>query len=608
MIYFIRRQSLRISHPSRIKERVAYLPTLRSVKGNAHFILDKIQSEVKIFNKLFLVMPCRGNAPKKYFDYLAKIYNKPKISFRTLASDACPYSKLMYLYACMTLYIKSKDYNLRRQLVKNMMCNFHVSPVIKRRVTFNKLATCNFYAGTGDTSFKILANRKIISGCVPNPFEITVKGHPVKFRPILMNSYVHHTSDTMRVKNYHDKTKSIECFEISSAKPQLVKFIHKSEVNKMSIRLSQTSDAFFYVCNLTKKTTAIYAEQKKQFGTNMTSRQNDLNVNVELEINNEPVKVFVITAETKPQAIKTITWLKDNDNEIDFLLTKREILVNKLTENVLTELYNSRYINGSKLRTKYLDALKYIPSLHLPSHVIPIETQADFFKVIDNLDVYRKLSELGLSFNVIFLYSSQNGVTEVIKSFMDTEVAKELIKRQLFLYFIDKMTTPVDVVNLLYKAFKAGKEFVIVPNVPIATTHKKVMITTQVKDNAQVIIITSQLNKAIQITATIPIDIGKKQDCYFMLSSVIAKIGTKLVITSMRSGRTYTLKIPKGTKVFSAQGMPIHESGEYTTDKILLQIETKLKPYEERIFEITKQSMNSIQNQIESISALYGTM
>ena len=599
MVNFLTKRTFRFAKNTKIRERVALLPPVKLLKHDTNFILGKIIHEAKIFNRLCLVTQCIGRSPKEYMEYIGKIYINPKKRFSeipvsdciTFGKEKCPYQRLMYLYACLTLYSKIKDKLTRKQLIKNMMYCFYADAIIKRRVKFTKLATCKYFA-LAPSCFKVLGDRKIISRHSQPKFDITIKGHPVQFDMHFSDSCVLYSGKDMLVRESCAKSEQVTCYSIKPRTNQSIKFSYKTEQEKMGFRLSQTANAFFCVCNLTKKTIAIYTESKERFGTNMTGRANDLKVNIELELQaGKPADIFIIEAGCKQEALKTIARLKDKGGRVNYLLTKTEIFNNAKVEGLLSEVYNSKYIQGTKLRLKQLQTQKIVPTLHLPTKVIIIENQQDFFDFVDNLDIYRRVISLGMSMNIICLYSSQNDVTEIMHSFMDTQIARHLIENNIFIFFVDKMTMPIETVNLFCKMHEASQSITtyLPVNVPV-TTHSKVLVSTQIKEQVQSIIVASKLNKSVEVGISVPLS---------FTTSIISKTGARLNITSTRTGRSHTIKLPNGVTVYNAIGIPLSERMEYITDKIIIQIQTRMKPYEEKIFEVKKMPITSIENSSE---------
>jgi len=78
-------------------------------------IFQKINHEIKIFNKMHLIMPSKKGVPLLYLKWLERLHAEPRR--RVKSTDG--FERLLYLCAAAKLYESSRDEPVRRQLLKN---------------------------------------------------------------------------------------------------------------------------------------------------------------------------------------------------------------------------------------------------------------------------------------------------------------------------------------------------------------------------------------------------------------------------------------------------------------------------------------------------------
>jgi hypothetical protein len=120
----------------------------------------------------------------------------------------------------------------------------------------------------------------------------------------------------------------------------------------------------------------------------------------------------------------------------------------------------SKFVSGEKLKQRMAVAMRYVPTLNLPTIVFDIVDADELFGVIDNFENFKKITQAGVNFNVIVMYSSQNDIVrEFIGAFTDKGRAIELIRSGVFLFFIDKVSTHNDAIYYFSKMADAGNSF-----------------------------------------------------------------------------------------------------------------------------------------------------
>jgi hypothetical protein len=152
------------------------------------------------------------------------------------------------------------------------------------------------------------------------------------------------------------------------------------------------------------------------------------------------------------------------------------------------------------------------------------------------------------------------------------------------------MKAAVGVVNFICEMHEAqSRRHKTLPITAPVSSHKKVLVVTQVNHNIHSIFMTSELNKTTQTTALVPLEAFKRVEGTMMpLPSVVSRAGNRLKITSQKSGHSTTYRLPKGCFAYTQSGDLINKK-EHMATRVILKIETTLKPYQEKIFEVVRQ-------------------
>lgn len=555
--------------------RSRHIARLRVMCASRHWAIKKTTHEVKFFNKLRIVTPNIRGLPKSYIDYLARLHINPK--YYPENPDA--YERLYYATACTNLFNQKKQY----QLLKNLMKIFVVQKIIKKKTHITKLVSGDFYP-TQQPLFKVLRGQtfsKIIQRGQEPQFEIKT---PLK--EIFSNSYVSYIADDVVVKNFVDSDLPAECYEIKTYKQ--IKFTLKTAHDKFKLNISQTADALFF--GRTNAVTAIFVMAKsKQFGTNLATKHNEFHANITIC---GKAKVFVVRGKTKSDVQKTIQQIRERRGELNYLIDEN---INSQLEHLLERMYFSRYITGEKLRRGFLDTQKLIPTLHLPTLVHVIESQDDLFGIIDSFDDYSALAEMGLQYNLVVMYSSQNAIVrEMVEHFVSRPAVQDLVTQGVFMFWVDKMRAKQEAVYYLSKMNESGNlpSVGAIINRP-SCTDSRIIISRVTHGNIQSIFLNNPINRSVACQVTVPLHIGRAvEHSLFVLPSVVTRTGQRLKITSQKTGHTQTLRVPTGARVYTVAGKPL-DDGEHQTDTLLLVMEARIKCYGEKIFEIKKDLVKS---------------
>ncbi|MCL2569847.1 MAG: hypothetical protein FWE16_01415 [Firmicutes bacterium] len=569
----------------RTHDAIARIKIPIEFRNQSHYVFKKLIHEIKIFNAMRVVMPHTGRSITENLKILGRLHIDPKCNIPL--ED--PYTRLFYAYSSLTLHLREKDFIRRRQLLKNSLPIFVNQLFIKQIIKINKIITKRYYP-CPQPLYKLLGG-EFLSRQSESNYEIKVGGAKEILNTQFSDSYILQYYKDILVKSYVDKHFPVKCFELKTNKK--TKFIWKTNMDKLELNMSQTADIFYYICHTSKRTFAIYVpDVKKMFGTNMTSRNPDLEIHITIGTD---AKIYVVNGTSKAEVQSIIQKLTLADSRLDYLLNDTEINANKRIQNIITKMHNAKSITGEGLRKKYLATTKIIPTLYLPTLTYVVESQEDFFAIIDNFDNYERLASLKIQFNIIILFSSQNHVVrEIIAAFTNTREVYDLINLGIFMFFVDKMTTHTHVVNFLSHMNAAQEESKRFIGLTAPTSnHKKIIVATDEKNGSQNIFVTSSLNKSMPTSIFIPMDISKSHEkSFFALPSVIKKQSGGIKITSQKTGHSYILQLQKGVKVYTSCGLPI-DTQEYQTDKLIFVMETVLKPYEEKIFEIKKSKEDS---------------
>jgi len=567
----------------------------------SHYIFKRTIREVILARRLKFNMQCERGIPKQYIEYLGKIYINPKY----MPKFETGVERLLYLYAIMNLYIKTECLLTKRQLIKNAMIAFIVEVTKKRESKIKKIVQKKYYL-TNQSQYKVMAGKSkskvVVKQSLPN-FEIFTDKKKISLQAVATNSYINYHGKNLSVKHYIDKSLPIECYDIKSNIN--FKFALNTKKDKMKYSYSQTSDTYFFTCNSEKSAGAVFVMcDKKEFGTSLAKRRiSDLEIYVELD---GIAKVFVIVGTCKQEVMATIQKIRETGGQLNYLQTKEEIINTKRIESLLESSHNSRYISGEGLRSKFLATCKVIPTMHLPTITYIIESQEDFFDIVDNFQYFGKLGEMGVSFNIALIYSSQNDVVrEIINAFMNTKEVHKLIEIGIFMFFIDKITVQKDVIYYLCKIQESQFMNVLYTGMNHTTSsNSKVMVSSSVSGNCLSVFANNKSNKETITQVLVPLNIGREvENSLFLVPSVICRNGMKLKVTSQKTGHSYNIKLPAGCLVYDNLGKIIEDKGnEHSCDKIILKFEIKIKSYGEKIIDIKKESRDEKLDKMHKIS------
>ena len=529
-------------------------------KGNA-----KLLNEIKIFNRMGLVMPCRRGVPVLYSQFLGRLVLDP--SFVVRNSDGI--ARLLYVCAAMNLFGNSKEGIVRRQLMKNCVYVFGQKDVVKRKIPLRggvAAKQTGWFSLATTPRFKYLGNQFIFA-------------QNRKDRP----SYTIYDGK----KHSADKVLPVQCFETTAEK-----FVHFVAPEKFKYNLSHTADTFYAVGD--GKAVGVYVPDKVTFGSSIcehggSQKGDDLKVYA----TSEGDKYYVVTAKTKSEVTSIVGLLKKRRGKLDFLLTADE--ANEVTqiESLFNRAWSSRFVKGDNLKDKFATASKYVPTLFLPTLVYAIEHTDDFFAVVDSFKLFHRIAKTGNNMNVVFLYSSMHDeAREVIKAFADKDEARELIAAGVFLFFVDRIKADSKAVNYLSLMADAKSPFKI-KGCPEnrGGVFDSIETITHISNSFPIthtVYVRNTLKQPTRTKTNIPLDVGNElEGLPFGMPAICRRVGANLQVTSLKTGRSSTYKLPPGAVITDNFGRAIGDT-EIACERVFIQCDIRLTGFEEKVLKIIK--------------------
>jgi hypothetical protein len=531
-----------------VKERITRIE--KRLSCGAGLISKKLHREICIFNSMKLVMACRNKVPVLYSQFLGRLVIEPRWVIR--GSDA--FMRLLYVCAAVNLYANSCDPLVRRQIMKNCLYVFGQKDIIKSKRNFDLV--CRKFTVHKGSRFKYLGGKFILEqNRTDSPSYCVYKAR----------------------KHYADKLLPAQCFETNEER-----FSYLVSNDKFGYNLTHTADTFFAVGK--NDAVGLYVPDKVTFGSSICERGNDLVIYA----SSENGKYYIINGKNKTEITATVAELKRRRGALDYLKTTQEAKESAQIEQLFERAWSSRFIHGERLKQKFSLACKFVPTLFLPSLVYTIDKPDDFFGVVDNFGALQKIAKTGNSINVIFLYSSYNDeVREIIKNFADKDVARELIAGGVFLFFVDRLGIDADALNYLslMSELKLHAKDIQISN------NKSVEVVINVSNSFPVthtVYARNALKKPQGAVVGVPLDVGSELDgLTFGMPAICSRKGALLQVTSLKSGRSASYKLPNGANATDEFGREIGE-GEIACEKVYISCSVSLSGFEEKTFKIIK--------------------
>lgn len=546
-------------------------------------VIEKLDREIHIFNKMNIVMPCRHGVAVMYIDTMACLFENP----RWICNCEEGYEKLFYLFAAVNLFGLTSEELARKQLLKNCLYVFGAKTSIKKNSSklcncFPKLHT-NFFA-VKQPAFKFLHGQtlaKFVNSTLPFEIRNNSSDAPVCLGSRYSTSYAVYCGERVEVKHFVDRILPVECFVVSvSENNGGFRFTWKTGEDKMQFDLSHTTDTFYYVNVKTKRAVGIFVRGRNVcFGSTFAQSEKELDINVNLSGDNN-AQIFVVHGNSKSEVLTCVSKIKQQKGKLNYLVDSRKRAIISEIEELYRRAYFSRFVTGEDLRERYTSALKLVPTLHMPTLVYCIETASDFFEVVDRFDLYKKMASGCKNFNVVLLYSSQNdNVREIINAYINRTEVRELLDRGIFLFFINKVTAAE---GALYYLSKMAVYKARVSNCK-GKVNNLVEITEHVSNTYPITHSVFARNTAKQSVSTSV----KTQLLFNAPLNIARRTNTLLSVVSLNNGRTSDYKIPLGSRIFDDNGAEIKDNYHVTSNAVL-RLDVRLSAFEERRFDIIR--------------------
>ena len=452
-----------------------------------HIDNPKLRHEIKIFNRLCLVMPTVDGVAVAYREQMRALLRDPN---HHPGTD--PYERLLYGYACQVLAAKIGDEVIRRRLRRNL--TFLLAPsrkiVKKQPVVWSRkrydLHPLPIYKIFNDSYCDPL--QPAIS--MEQPWQVVAHGSYVKYDNHLavVKRYAH--AYTLEAKDTQTAT-----LKVSPDKHDFTCTISRGVVTCKHFPSGETH------------TYAVRGD-KVRLGTSLCAKTDVLEIYIAWQ-----GKAKILLDGGQPQ------WLPQADVER-----------NQRLERLATAAYQAKFITGERLRARYLAAEKLVPSLSALTRVVVLHRADEFLAVWQDLAAYRRLGQIFHGFNLVFLYAStQVELETVIRANVTADTVTACHQDQLWLYLIDKTTLDPDALYFLTKLAQAGHYAPPAPTPPGLQINKTwPYVNTLTVSNTTPHPMTRDL--------VVPL--------VFQRPAVVSANGTILTVVQLASGRTSTYVLP----------------------------------------------------------------
>lgn len=463
-----------------MRSRIVQLP-LR------HIVNVKLRREIKIFNRMCLVLPTVNGVAVAYREQLGALLHNPK---HQPSTD--PYERLFYGYACYVLMQKLNDEVVQRQLQRNLL--FLLAPTRKIVKRQSVVWSRRKYQLRTTPVYKIFADNYLDpmqTGIVSTkPWQMQVQGSCIK--------YFH---DDIVVKRY------AHAYTLSTPMSHTVTLKIAADKNDFDCQINRGVVTCRHLPSGEVHTYAVRGEQVR-LATSLCSKTDALEV--------------------------YITWQGEAKISLDGgqprTLTQAEIATNLRLEKLVTAACQAKYVTGERLRARYVAALKLVPSLNGLTRVVAIRSMDEFRQVWSALADYRKIARLFHGFSLVFLYSgATDGMVEGIMKEATNEVINTCHQDQLWLYLIDRTITDPDALYILTKMEDGGHYVAPAPTpTGLSVTRNWPYVKT--------LTVTNTLPQKMSRDLVVPL--------VFNHWSVVSAHGSVLTVVGLSSGRVSNYVLP----------------------------------------------------------------
>ena len=463
-----------------VKSRLVRLPL-------QHIHHPKLRREIKIFNRLCLVVPTVDGVAVAYREQMRALLHDPR---HHPGTD--PYERLFYGYACYVLAEKIKDEIVQRQLRRNL--TFLLAPskkIVKRQAVVWSRQRYQLYA---------LPIYKIFNDSYCDPLQSPMKMAQA-WHVVAHGSYLKYYNDLAVVKRY------AHAYTLHADATQTVTLKVAADKHDFNCTVSRGVVTCKHLPSGESHTYAVRGD-KVRLATSICAKTDVLEIYVTWQ-----GEAKILLDGGQPQ------WLPQAD-----------VSANQRLEQLVTAAYQTKFVTGERLRARYLAAEKLVPSLAGLTRVVNLRTADEFLAVWENLADYRRLASLFHGFNLVFLYAStQTGLEGVVRQMASAEQVTACHAEQLWLYFIDRTTTDPDALYFLTRMAGAGHY------VPPAPTPPGLAISK-----------TWPYVKTLTVTNTSPHKMTRDLvvPLWFQRPSVVSVNGCVLTAVHLDSGRVSSYVLP----------------------------------------------------------------
>lgn len=506
-----------------IKTRIIRLP-LKHIKHR------QLRREIKIFNRLNLVLPTVGGVAIVYREQMKALLRNPQ---QRVSGD--PYLRLFYVYASYVLAQKIDNEVTRRQLLRNI--TFLLAPRRKIVQRIKPIWSRQNYQLYPTPIFKVFGD------CYHDPLEPAFQTAKT-WQVVVHGSYIKYYNEDLVIKRY------ARAYTLSAQRTQ-------------TITLKVALDKADFDCVVSRGTVTCKHLLTGEIHT-YAVRGDNVRLATSICAKVDALEIY-------------ITWQGEARVSLDGgeaeWLPSIQVAANRRLERILNSAYQSKFIQGERLRARYLAAQKIIPSLDGFTEVVAVHSLEDFWKVWNQLSDYRYLARLVQGFSLVFLYSSAlPKLEDVILSTAQAEQIAACHSDYLWIYFVDRTVTEPDALYCLTK-FTQATHFVPIQPTPAGLEMSKAW------PYVKTLTVTNTLPQKMTRNLVVPL--------VFHRPVVVSANGTVLTVVGLISGHVSNYVLP----------VPMHITGEYLTTHLNIPLKVKLAGYETRQFTITRRE-SSLQKRL----------
>ena len=453
-----------------------------------HIANSKLRHEIKIFNRLCLVMPIVDGVAVVYRQQMKALLRNSR---HKPSHD--PYERLFYAYACDVLAQKYEDEIVRCHLRRNL--TFLLAPrkkIVKKIVPVWSRQKYDLYP---------LPIYKVFQDGYFDPLQSGINADEPWQRIVAHGSYVKYCNQKMTVKRY------AHAYELTASDWQTVTIKVAADKQDFSCTINRCVIMCKHLRTGESHTFAVRGD-KVRLATSLCSKIDALEIYVTWQGN---IKIGLDGGEAR--------WLTDS-----------EIKANRKLECLVDNAYRAKFVKGEKLRTRYLAASKVVPSLESLTKVVVLKNAEHFLNVWAEIYDYQKVAHLFCGFNLVFIYAgSTTEVEEVVQSTVTQRQLDLCHQNHLWIYFVDRTVVEPDALYFLLKLAEPS-HYVPVESTPAGLTIKRTW------PYVKTLTVTNNLPQKMTQNLIVPL--------VFPRLSVVSTRGTVLTVVGLVSGRVSHYALP----------------------------------------------------------------